>query len=314
MDELTSLRSAFNATQVWVDAAPVNGIRFTHSDRNCDQATNGLAECHSLEDIGQVACFNCVDIATPKAGMLNVPSNERPNFNGVVAEDTHKERATTDLVNIPVKGQATRSQIEAWLGSVDRKFTPEDCEASADLTYFAGQYVRAYWTAENPAPNTFLLNMSNALGKWGKLTPGQAKGVLNWWKGSVRNVEAKSAPEVAGLDLSGMPTGLYADPQPSDSRLKVKINNVTKGNWIGWVFVNDGAEYGMGTKLGAQKPGQLYKGKVAEVLARIVANPAEAMRAYGKLTGTCGNCGRHLEDATSVEYGIGPICRGKLGW
>jgi hypothetical protein len=35
-------------------------------------------------------------------------------------------------------------------------------------------------------------------------------------------------------------------------------------------------------------------------------------KAYGKLTGTCCQCGAKLTDETSIEAGIGPICEGKF--
>ena len=45
--------------------------------------------------------------------------------------------------------------------------------------------------------------------------------------------------------------------------------------------------------------------------ARTLKDPLAAQVAYGKLTGTCGYCGRVLEDEESVERGIGPICAQK---
>lgn len=35
-------------------------------------------------------------------------------------------------------------------------------------------------------------------------------------------------------------------------------------------------------------------------------------KAYGKVTGTCCNCGRTLTNEDSIEAGIGPICAGKF--
>lgn len=35
-------------------------------------------------------------------------------------------------------------------------------------------------------------------------------------------------------------------------------------------------------------------------------------KAYGKVTGTCCNCGRLLTNEDSIEAGIGPICAGKF--
>lgn len=40
----------------------------------------------------------------------------------------------------------------------------------------------------------------------------------------------------------------------------------------------------------------------------------EAACAYGLRTHTCGICGRELTNDDSIKIGIGPICRGKMGW
>lgn len=48
-----------------------------------------------------------------------------------------------------------------------------------------------------------------------------------------------------------------------------------------------------------------------DALLRIAASPLEAAVRYGRVTGTCACCGRKLDNALSVELGIGPICRQK---
>lgn len=49
------------------------------------------------------------------------------------------------------------------------------------------------------------------------------------------------------------------------------------------------------------------------LLAEIEADPRAAAAHDGLLTGRCGCCGRELTDPTSIEIGIGPICRERLG-
>lgn len=120
-----------------------------------------------------------------------------------------------------------------------------------------------------------------------------------------------AARPTTGLDLSGIPTGFYAVPG-GDTRLKVQIRNVAKGKWSGWTFVSDGAEYGFQTRYGSQKPGETYSGRLVDQLTAIAADPRAAAAAYGHLTGSCGVCGRHLEDEQSVERGIGPVCWAKF--
>ena len=125
------------------------------------------------------------------------------------------------------------------------------------------------------------------------------------------NREKPAAKPASGLDLSEVPSGLYAVPG-GDTRLKVKIDNVTSGKWEGWIFVKDGAEYGSKERYGSQKPGSTYSGKIVEALTAIAADPFEASKAYGKLVGRCGVCNRPLEDEKSVAAGIGPICARKF--
>lgn len=122
---------------------------------------------------------------------------------------------------------------------------------------------------------------------------------------------AKPAPAVTVLDLTSLPSGHYAI-SGGDTRLKLRIDNVKQGKWAGWVFVKDGAEYGQGQRYGSQRPGGLYQGKVSDALAAILNDPKAAVAAYGHLTGTCGVCGHHLEDADSIARGIGPVCNKKF--
>lgn len=115
-------------------------------------------------------------------------------------------------------------------------------------------------------------------------------------------------PEGSGLDLSKLPAGRYAVPD-GDTRLKVLVQRpIPPSKWAGWVFVSDGAAYGQGRKYGRQAPGKTYSGDIRVELEKIMADPKAACAAYGRLTGTCGVCGRHLEDKESVARGIGPVC------
>lgn len=120
-------------------------------------------------------------------------------------------------------------------------------------------------------------------------------------------------PEQTALDLSGLPAGRYAVPG-GETRLKVLVDRPEEGDWAGWVFVKDAAEYGMGKRYGSQRPGSTYRGDIQEELAAIIADPQAAAAAYGHLVGRCGICNRKLEQKDSVERGIGPVCAGKVGW
>ena len=118
--------------------------------------------------------------------------------------------------------------------------------------------------------------------------------------------------EDTGLDLSPVMDGLYAVPG-GDSRLKIRISRGRAGGrWAGTIFVQDAAVYGQHKKYGMQRPGTTYQGAIADALRAILADPFEASKAYGRLTSTCGVCGKALEDAISVANGIGPICAAKF--
>ena len=153
------------------------------------------------------------------------------------------------------------------------------------------------------------------------LSVGQARGVANCMRAELqrnaRNNQTKTRIErtegsaAKELDLSSVPSGMYASPE-GDTRLKVRINNVTKGKWDGWVFVSDGAEYGQQQRYGKQPPAGIYQGSIVDELEAIAADPKAAMAAYGRLTGSCGRCGRILEDEDSIAAGIGPVCAKKM--
>jgi hypothetical protein len=122
-----------------------------------------------------------------------------------------------------------------------------------------------------------------------------------------------------GLDISSLVElgkkniGYFAVPD-GETRLKLCVRRVERegDKWHGWIFVDDGAVYGSRAKYGNQRPGGTYRGKCEDALRRIVADPVGALQEYGRLTSTCGICGLPLEDETSVEIGIGPVCRGRL--
>jgi uracil-DNA glycosylase len=53
-------------------------------------------------------------------------------------------------------------------------------------------------------------------------------------------------------------------------------------------------------------------GDASDTLRRMLADVQASAAAYGQITSTCGCCFRKLEDALSVERGIGPICWAKF--
>jgi hypothetical protein len=50
------------------------------------------------------------------------------------------------------------------------------------------------------------------------------------------------------------------------------------------------------------------------IIAKIMVDPGEAARAYGRELGCCGVCNRTLTNDISRANGIGPVCSAKTGW
>lgn len=207
------------------------------------------------------------------------------------------------LTNIVKYGSLTEKQVAAVRNAIAR-----DADKQAGFAEWCKQFdqdVLGWLQAEVEAGNEFAGSLLDAGNKFGSLTERQLACVL-------RNIdENKSSDDPASqLDISSL-TGYYAVPG-GDTRLKICVRRPGKNSrWHGWTFVDDGAAYGSRQTYGKQAPDGTYKGRIVEQLQAILENPLEAQQAYGKLTGTCGYCGRILEDPESIERGIGPVCASK---
>lgn len=113
--------------------------------------------------------------------------------------------------------------------------------------------------------------------------------------------------------LPDVPEGRYAvftnadaDRAAGETALRFyKIDRPTEGRWAGRVFVS------------VQASDDWFPIRNADtrraILEAIAADVTGALRRYGTEIGSCGHCGRTLTDATSRAFGVGPICRGRLG-
>lgn len=201
-------------------------------------------------------------------------------------------------------GHLTEKQEAAALNAVARA-----ADSLAGFEAWAADHdgVLEWLTTESAAGNEFAGSLLTAGKRYGSLTDGQLNAVL-------RNLDEGKATsdKDSALDLSPLVKGYYAVPD-GDTRLKIAVRRPGKDSrYHGWTFVDDGAAYGNRRTYGKQAPDGLYKGGIQDELRAVLANPLEAMIAYGKLTGTCGKCGRILEDEQSVAAGIGPICAQKM--
>ena len=156
----------------------------------------------------------------------------------------------------------------------------------------------------------FAQSLASQYGQRGSLSPKQVAAAKKMQATMAAKAKKAEKPE-STIDLAAIPSGYYAVPG-GDTRLKVRIAHGKPGTkWEGWTFVSDGAEYGQRKNYGSQRPGGTYRGDIEDALKAILVNPAEAQRAYGRLTGSCGACGRLLEDEASIAAGIGPVCAQK---
>lgn len=81
----------------------------------------------------------------------------------------------------------------------------------------------------------------------------------------------------------------------------------------GWVYVTNNES----TYIGKINPEGKFVGyktpaETLSALIEVCKDPLEASIKYGRRTGKCSCCGRALDNAESVELGIGPICRQKF--
>jgi hypothetical protein len=106
-----------------------------------------------------------------------------------------------------------------------------------------------------------------------------------------RNQKAEQ-PSVPELE-----DGLYALPTGADATNQVAFYRV---------YHFKGRQYAV-MQVGPQEQ-RMSQAVAHSVMERIAADPLEAMRMYGRETGTCRDCGRRLTNDESRAVGIGPDC------
>lgn len=105
---------------------------------------------------------------------------------------------------------------------------------------------------------------------------------------------------------TAVPQGRYAVEEEGVLKF-FHVDKPNEGRWSGYTFI----------KIRASD--ELYRVKDTARCQNILKLIEEkgiqlCMEDYGKMLGSCGNCGRTLTDPVSRELGIGPVCRGRLGW
>lgn len=173
----------------------------------------------------------------------------------------------------------------------------------------------------------FAVSMREALERWGSLTDKQIAachrciGKLN----AAKVAAAERVETAKTIDMSKIEAAFArAGASLKFPKLRVAGFSIYPA---GAASKNAGSLYVRG--LAADKSEDVYLGKIAggkfirsrdcsaeqeAKILEVAADPQAAAVAYGKLTGSCACCGRHLENAESVARGIGPICAEKFGW
>jgi hypothetical protein len=197
------------------------------------------------------------------------------------------------------KASYTADEVVALVESLGRKFEAEDMDSG--LVKFAQAWLDAY-----AGDFAFLLDLRN---KGKRLTPGQAKGVLNCYRADHFRNKPKATPAPSGKSTTALPevpAGRYAlDTQEGATNATAfyRVDRPTKGKWEGYTFVK---------RLVSDNEERVPFAQTASILQRIIdAGTEEAGLRYGREIGKCCRCNRTLTNDESRQLGIGPECRNK---
>lgn len=159
--------------------------------------------------------------------------------------------------------------------------------------------------------------------KFGGLTQGQRDAIYRMIAKREDATKARetNAPLVDGAGLGKLTEAFSRALATGLKSPKVRIGEVvfslakTAAN-AGCLYVKtrEGVYLGKITPSAKLMKGQECTERYEAMIIEIGRDPQAAAVAHGKQTGSCAICGRHLENAESVERGIGPICADKFGW
>lgn len=233
------------------------------------------------------------------------------NMKGVAKRDAQQAKRMQNVAKYPEWTTEEKEHAEdavaeiAQLGSID-KFGPEDVERYAD---FLGDFVSLDFIANSYARNytgdfSYMVDMHNALHRWGDLSAAQSKGVLNCMLAQVRFRNRKQERQQQLAQQT--PRGELEDGMYLRDGIIYKVQHAVHGSGKQYakqlVRDEDDAtdwhfEYAVG---------MVYK------LGPSMKMSLEQAKEFGALYGTCCVCGRTLTDENSIEAGIGPICASRF--
>lgn len=183
----------------------------------------------------------------------------------------------------------------------------------------------------------FPANMIDALNTYGGLTDGQLAAVQKLTKRDAEYQAKKAAGELESkpCDATKIETAFakaaeyaYREGQKGIWKKPLKLRSDepnamdlyfrpgSKGStWEGMIFVTDAEKNKLGhIKSGQFKPRLECTAVQTAAIVDVCQDPHKAANAYCKAWSCCGVCGRTLTNDESIGFGIGPICREKMGW
>lgn len=199
------------------------------------------------------------------------------------------------------------------LASRNVKVTADDVAANPAHRLVAVAHLEGYsddQAAKDTARGfTYLVDMKADLQKYGSLSDGKTKGVLNCLLADMRRAGSKPAPATTATPAPAtpdVPAGHYAIEEEGELHFFQVEHGKPGTRWEGFTFLSIQASDDLHSIRNPERK--------SAILTAIAANPAMASAAYGHGIGRCGVCNRTLTDPVSIENGIGPKCAAKMGW
>lgn len=153
------------------------------------------------------------------------------------------------------------------------------------------------------------------------LTPGQLGGVQKCVAAAKARAERAAARAQAeatapAVDVSKIEQAFATAREKGIKRPKLRLDafKFAPAKTSDAIYVTEGETYlgkVLGGKFLAVPP---CTGEQRDRIVAAAADPHAAAVAYGQRTGACAVCGRELVVTESVDLGIGPVCREKMGW
>lgn len=262
------------------------------------------------EDI-KYPCHLCSGTGLWKGGMTNQHGNSKCNPCGGKGYylTSPKQRQYAKQKTQQKKQEQGAQKIEAFNAQVAETFSEEQIA----------------WFAEARSWNNFIDNVLTNGKKYGGLTDNQIQGLHNAYGNHLARLEEKEAGGATGIyaqqeDLGGITAVFQKCADRGMKKPQLRVGEIvismapSHGKNIGCLYIKmkHGTYAGKISPEGKYSPVKGVGEPLTGFLKEISANPLEAAVKYGRETGNCACCGRHLTDPESVKLGIGPVCLN--GW